>query len=251
MSMLILPIKKKWFDMIVSGQKKEEYREIKDYYDTRIGHALLGYPLRWCSKSLVEEKMKNETEEEYLRLLYVAITRAENELYICDSAKNNKPKENCWYEILRQAVENIGAKKKKIDNVDGDVLYIGDDDIFDLNIKDCVDNTSIDLSNDKEVENILSNISKNKEKVGETRIINPSTYYAENNLKNPHENSVNIEKGNMVHKLLEILPDAPKGEWKDIVDIYLKDKEYKDEIKEITLKVLNNKDFEIELIKKK
>ena len=29
--MLILPIKKKWFDMIVSGEKKEEYREIKHY----------------------------------------------------------------------------------------------------------------------------------------------------------------------------------------------------------------------------
>lgn len=33
--MLILPIKKKWFDMIVSGEKKEEYREIKPYYDCR------------------------------------------------------------------------------------------------------------------------------------------------------------------------------------------------------------------------
>lgn len=29
--MLILPIKKKWFDMIASGQKKEEYREVKEY----------------------------------------------------------------------------------------------------------------------------------------------------------------------------------------------------------------------------
>ena len=28
--MLILPIKKKWFDMILSGEKKEEYREIKN-----------------------------------------------------------------------------------------------------------------------------------------------------------------------------------------------------------------------------
>ena len=28
MSMLVLPIKKKWFDMIASGEKKEEYREI-------------------------------------------------------------------------------------------------------------------------------------------------------------------------------------------------------------------------------
>ena len=33
--MLILPIKKKWFDMILLGEKKEEYREIKPYYETR------------------------------------------------------------------------------------------------------------------------------------------------------------------------------------------------------------------------
>lgn len=33
--MLILSIKKKWFDMIKSGEKKEEYREIKSYYTTR------------------------------------------------------------------------------------------------------------------------------------------------------------------------------------------------------------------------
>ena len=33
--MLILPIKKKWFDMIVSREKKEEYREIKPYYYSR------------------------------------------------------------------------------------------------------------------------------------------------------------------------------------------------------------------------
>lgn len=33
--MLILPIKKKWFNMIKSGEKKEEYREIKPYYFNR------------------------------------------------------------------------------------------------------------------------------------------------------------------------------------------------------------------------
>ena len=32
--MLVLPIKKKWFDMILSGEKKEEYREIKRYYES-------------------------------------------------------------------------------------------------------------------------------------------------------------------------------------------------------------------------
>lgn len=34
--MLTLPIKKKWFDMILSGEKKEEYREIKPYYQSRL-----------------------------------------------------------------------------------------------------------------------------------------------------------------------------------------------------------------------
>lgn len=37
--MLTLPIKKKWFDMIASGEKKEEYREIKPYYDSRFMNA--------------------------------------------------------------------------------------------------------------------------------------------------------------------------------------------------------------------
>lgn len=48
--MLILPIKKKWFDMIVSGEKTEEYREIKPYYFTRFrdiwGYADWGEPHR-------------------------------------------------------------------------------------------------------------------------------------------------------------------------------------------------------------
>jgi hypothetical protein len=45
---LILPIKKKWFDMELSGEKTEEYREIKPYWISRI--------LKWlgCQKS--EEK---------------------------------------------------------------------------------------------------------------------------------------------------------------------------------------------------
>lgn len=35
MKTLTLAIKKKWFDMISAGVKREEYREIKSYYDQR------------------------------------------------------------------------------------------------------------------------------------------------------------------------------------------------------------------------
>lgn len=34
--MLILPIKKKWLNMILSGEKGDEYREIKPYWTVRI-----------------------------------------------------------------------------------------------------------------------------------------------------------------------------------------------------------------------
>lgn len=33
--MLTLPIARKWYDMILSGEKTEEYREIKPYYNSR------------------------------------------------------------------------------------------------------------------------------------------------------------------------------------------------------------------------
>ena len=42
--MLILTIKKKWFDMILSGEKNEEYREIKPYYETRF---MTVYGIAW------------------------------------------------------------------------------------------------------------------------------------------------------------------------------------------------------------
>lgn len=36
MRTLYLTLEKKWFDMIASGEKKEEYREMKTYWDVRL-----------------------------------------------------------------------------------------------------------------------------------------------------------------------------------------------------------------------
>lgn len=41
--MLILPIERKWLDMILLGEKADEYREIKPYWTVRIIH-WLGFP---------------------------------------------------------------------------------------------------------------------------------------------------------------------------------------------------------------
>lgn len=57
--MLILPIKKQWFDMINKGIKKEEYREIKPYYTARFMN-ILG-----------EENMQRVNNGEKVNLGYV------------------------------------------------------------------------------------------------------------------------------------------------------------------------------------
>ena len=36
MNILFLPLKAKWYEMIESGEKKEEYREIKPYWEKRL-----------------------------------------------------------------------------------------------------------------------------------------------------------------------------------------------------------------------
>ncbi len=51
--MLTLPIKRKWFDMILSGEKKEEYREIKPYYTTRFGQLWQGSLIGFDAKRKV------------------------------------------------------------------------------------------------------------------------------------------------------------------------------------------------------
>jgi len=60
-------------------------------------------------KALREERL-NEERKEYLRLLYVAMTRAEDELYICGWSSNDVVGENSWYDLCRKIMRDIGKK---------------------------------------------------------------------------------------------------------------------------------------------
>ena len=60
--MLVLPTKKKWFDMILSGEKKEEYRDVKPYYDSRLN--------KFChisTRNVMENYIPNNTFEVIFR----------------------------------------------------------------------------------------------------------------------------------------------------------------------------------------
>jgi len=93
---MILPIKKQWFDMIKTGIKKEEYREIKPYYDSRFGKYLFGL-------TLDEELMTNEI----LSIYTIPII-------FRNGYSKNSPKIKCICKIQRgYGKEEWGAEKGK------------------------------------------------------------------------------------------------------------------------------------------
>jgi ATP-dependent helicase/nuclease subunit A len=52
--------------------------------------------------------LKRRTDEEYRRLLYVAMTRAEDRLYICGSEGKRAPPADCWLQLIRDGLADDG-----------------------------------------------------------------------------------------------------------------------------------------------
>ena len=69
-----------------------------------------------CKRLKQEEK--ELSLEEYRRLLYVALTRAEDRLYICGYTKSKEPNEESWYALCQQSFAKIGTEQN-----DGVVAY--------------------------------------------------------------------------------------------------------------------------------
>ncbi|MFI3240971.1 MAG: UvrD-helicase domain-containing protein [Alphaproteobacteria bacterium] len=58
----------------------------------------------------IVEKLNEEEFYEYQRLLYVALTRAEDILIVCGFATSDKIDENSWYASVKHSLEEIGSK---------------------------------------------------------------------------------------------------------------------------------------------
>lgn len=80
--MITLPIKKKWFEMIKSGEKKEEYREIKPYYCSRFynNYIASGVGLEW---------------------LFINNPKVYNEIIFRNGYRKDSPKIKCYCYISK------------------------------------------------------------------------------------------------------------------------------------------------------
>lgn len=105
--MVILPIKKKWFDMVKSGEKPEEYRELKPYYTVRFVKEL-GFPKKE-EESVMELLRQMEAKKPLMVLFRNGYSKtspcfmAECYLSIGKGKENWGAAPGCEYYILRIA----------------------------------------------------------------------------------------------------------------------------------------------------
>ncbi len=193
------------------------------------------------------QKLKNqEARDEYLRLLYVATSRAEDELYIAgfssDLRVNND--QNCWYDLIKSSVSSnfsnnffnqeflspkikdqllsgeLSKDFKQIFDFDDQIFVYGaaskniTNDILPANLK--IDYSKSDLAL------TIKNIAKNSEA--------PNNQIVKT--KNPDKNSV--IRGQIIHKALEIIGKIASFYHKNQIKI---DKDY---LLNIAIKTINH-----------
>jgi predicted dehydrogenase len=73
------------------------------------------------------ERADRRRDQEYRRLLYVALTRAEDRLYLCGhyATERGKPAEGCWYHLCRDGLSTLAdAVTVAIDDIEGEGLRL-------------------------------------------------------------------------------------------------------------------------------
>ncbi len=67
----------------------------------------------------LKEHERHKEMQEYIRLLYVAMTRAEDHLVVCGYQQSNTLPQNCWYELVARAIK---TNKKEEESSDIDAI---------------------------------------------------------------------------------------------------------------------------------
>ncbi len=173
-----------------------------DFY----GEAFLWLPPSLKDVSLTKEikqKIRREQQEEYQRLLYVALTRAEDALYICGFGENN---EGSWYDLVTQGLQKIEEEVE-----------------FDFLPHSEVKGKGWRLSSARGMEGVSVNTETPPSFLlpqwlitpppleTSPKVIHPSEGEEESHLIPSHFGEFGTKRGILIHKLLEILPSVEEN----------------------------------------
>ncbi|MBN9672887.1 double-strand break repair helicase AddA [Roseibium aggregatum] len=179
------------------------------------------------------DSLRAAQAEEYRRLLYVALTRAEDRLIVCGWEPKRGAHEDCWYSMVERALK---PDAREIAEANGNVIAwrwqqgTGEPETKTGHGEPDADDHGGD------VERLPEWLSEPVRPLPKKRRLQPSRAFEAMEEKSGVEPvpalvrleagrqpaSWPLERGRLVHRLLELLPDLPEEDRKDAAANYLK-----------------------------
>ena len=187
----------------------------------------------------IKEYNDTKADDEYRRLLYVGLTRAEDRLIICGYANSDKIKSSSWFKLCEKTLVESGYPEDKIFRI-----------TVDEGIKKKVKNEQILSADVPEVEDWLNNDAPDENVLSKpytpSRIEDDED---EPDSVSPLQEAGNFyRRGTIIHKLLQFLPQKKENE-EYAIEVFLQKNapdftEYQRlKIKKEVLNLLNNPEF--------
>lgn len=166
----------------------------------------------------LRDQVHNGALEEYSRLLYVALTRAQDRVYVCGWEGKKGRGEGCWYDLVERGLRQQGAEPFVMD--DGrEGLRLEAPQTADP------DNTDQRTGSDAS-DAALPGWATSPPPAEPTppSPLNPSRPDSDDPpIRSPlgDDNGNRFKRGLLIHRLLETLPDLPSGSWETAATRYL------------------------------
>ncbi len=183
----------------------------------------------YCDSIKEHEKIK--MLEEYRRLMYVAVTRAEDRMIFCGFRKKNKASEESWYQLFKNSFTHIA----KVDEKQKVWTYRSNQDIEQENKNPLSQEPAIEpipnfMHTPAAKEKPLSKPLTPSKPDEEPAVVSPLTI---------RDDSHFFKRGSIIHKLLQIIPDILAENRRSFIAEFLKHKAPEFDAEEITAEVMN------------
>ncbi len=212
--------------------------------------ALLWAPSKDGEESRTAElaiENKELRAQEYRRLLYVAMTRARDRLYIGGWEGKRKPDEDCWYNLIESSFKEIA---EEVEVPSGEtVLRLSNQQTAKPEAKSITG--TIDIGRSAALPDWV--LTPPKPEPEPTTPLSPSRLSEEEEppVRAPldSDDGVRFKRGNLIHRLLENLPALAPDGWASATTRYLArpihglNQDQQSAIAEEVLKLLLNQDF--------
>ena len=212
--------------------------------------ALLWAPVKEQEESLTRalaEDVRQDRAQEYRRLLYVAMTRARDRLYIGGWEGARKISEDCWYSLIETAFKDIAEEVSLPDG--GTVLRLSNQQT------EAPDGKPDEAAGEVAKEATLPDwaLQPPAPEPEPSKPLNPSrlTGDGETAVRSPFDgdDGARFKRGALIHRLLESLPDVQPGQRTVAAAAFLSrsihglEPDSQKAIAEEVLAVLDNPDF--------